>query len=123
MPPAGKKKDDTPKPTTAVVIAPPTRHRVRTSTVPAALVDDMLEKIKTGWVSDNQDYPSKKDASNASVVHRRALIRALGGDPNDAEDSTRKRVASQVWETEKDGKPSGRYVFALALDIKKDKTG
>lgn len=107
------------KPLAAVVIEPPATTRARTSTVEEVLVDDMLDNLNNGaaWVSNGLDYPSARDASNASVVHRRALVRALGGDPNNADDPTRKRVGSRKWQTTgTDGKKTGRWVFALSLN-------
>ncbi len=104
------------KPTAAVVVEPPKSSRARQSTTSPELIADMVAKIEDGFVSDGLDYASKKDASNASVVHRRALIRAMDGDPTDTDNAVTKRITGRTWElTGDDGKPNGRWVFALGV--------
>lgn len=96
----------------AVVIEPPAAARTRESSADTATVDSMAEMCTSDWVTNSVEYDTKKNANNAAVVYRRALIRKLGGKPG-KDDPVAKRVQTRVWGTGTNG--AAPYVFALHL--------
>lgn len=101
----------TPKP---LAIEPPARTRTRPSTADTATAEGMKALMDEGkYASNSVDYKTKKDAGNAAVIYRRAIIRLYGGNPNAKGDPVAKRIGTQTWgKGENGGEP---FVFALHL--------
>ena len=87
-------------------IEPPKLSRGRASSIDQKMLDEMVEKISNGFVSDGEEYPSQKKAAYEAGKWKRYVQNVRASD----------KIISRVWE--KDGGTDvdkGKWVFALGI--------
>jgi hypothetical protein len=88
-----------------LVEPPPVAGRGRASTIPESELREMAELVEEGWVTNEQEYGSKKKAMQEGQKYKRGILRVV----DDLEN-----IKMRTWATDGSTDPeSGVWVFAL----------